>query len=79
MIADAAARAVQRAAEFKPFLVQSPVTVQVTFTDPSYADGAEHLDYVTRIDGRTVRLPGDDLVKAFERFNVLMFLAPVVL
>jgi D-aminopeptidase len=48
------------------------------FTDPSYADTIEHLDFVTRMDGRTVRFQGDDFLRAFERFNALHFLAPQV-
>jgi D-aminopeptidase len=50
----------------------------VVFTDPSYADTVEHLDYVTRVDGRTIRLEAADFLKAFERFNALHFLAGVV-
>jgi D-amino peptidase len=78
LIADAAADAVRRAAEFRPFTFAGPVTAQVTFIDPSYADALEPLDFVTRVDGRTITLRGDDYVKAFERFNALHFLAPVV-
>jgi D-amino peptidase len=78
MIEEAAAEAVGRAAEFRPFTFEGPVTVQVVFIDPSYADTVEHLDFVTRVDGRTIRFEGQDFPKAFERFNGLHFLAPVV-
>ncbi len=78
MIEEAAAEAVQHASDFKPFVFEGPVTVQVTFIDPSYADTVEHLDFVTRVDGRTIRLEGKDVLQAFERFNALHFLAPVV-
>lgn len=48
------------------------------FIDPSYADALEHLDFVERVDGMTIRLEGADFLNAFERFNALHFLAPVV-
>jgi D-aminopeptidase len=47
-------------------------------SDPSYADTIEHLDFVTRVDGRTVSLEGPDLLAAFERFSALRFLASAV-
>ena len=78
MIEESAAEAVKQASDFKPFVFDGPVTVQVVFTDPSYADALEYLDFVTRIDGRMIRMEAADLLKAFEQFNALHFLAPVV-
>jgi D-amino peptidase len=78
MIEEAAAEAVKRAADFELFVINGSVMVQVTFVDPSYADTVEHLDFVTRVDGRTIRLEGEDFLQAFERFDALHFLAPVV-
>ena len=78
MIEQEAAEAVRRASEMKPFIIKAPVTTQVVFTDPSYADTLEHLDFVTRVDGRTIRFEAADILKAFERFNALHFLAAVV-
>jgi D-amino peptidase len=78
MVEVAAAEAVRRASAFSPFTFDGPVTVQVVFIDPSYADTVEHLDFVTRLDGRTIRLDGEDFLRAFERFNALHFLAPAV-
>ena len=74
----AAAEAVRQSARWKPFTLGGPVAVEVVFTDPSYADGLEPLDFVTRVDGRTIRLEAGDFRKAFERFNALHFLAPVI-
>lgn len=74
----AAERAVRRASTFRPFTFEGPVAAQVVFTDPSYADVLEHLDFVERVDGRTIRLAAQDYLQAFERFNALHFLAPVV-
>jgi D-amino peptidase len=74
----AAARAVHQASAYKPLVFDPPVVVQVVFTDPSYADTIEHLDVVTRLDGRTVSFEGQDLAQAFERFSALHFLASAV-
>jgi D-amino peptidase len=74
----AATEAVRQASSFAPFTFEGPVTVQVVFTDPSYADTIEHLDFVTRVDGRTVSFEGPDFLAAFERFSALHFLAPAV-
>lgn len=77
-IEKAAERAVRRASQLEPFTFAGPVATQVVFTDPSYADVLEHLDFVTRVDGRTIRFEAEDYPKAFERFNALHFLANVV-
>jgi len=78
LIEEKAAEAVRHASDFKAFTFDGRVGVRVVFTDPSYADTVEHLDFVTRLDGRTVELEGKDYLQAFERFNALHFLAPVV-
>jgi D-amino peptidase len=76
----AAEQAGRRVAELKPFAFEGPVTaeVEVVFTDPSYADTLEHLDFVERVDGRAIRIAASDYLQAFERFNALHFLAPAV-
>jgi D-amino peptidase len=74
----AANAAVARASAFRPFTFDGPVIAEVVFTDPSYADPLEHLDFVSRVNGRTIRLEGADYLKAFERFSALHFLAPVI-
>jgi D-amino peptidase len=74
----AAKHAVERASAFQTFVFEEPVTAEVVFTDPSYADALEPLDFVQRVDGRTIRLQAQDYLQAFERFNALHFLAPVV-
>ena len=78
MIEETAAETVQQASSFEPFVFDGPVTVQVVFVNPSLADMLEHLDFVTRVDGVTIRMEGEDLLKAFERFNSLHFLAGIV-
>lgn len=55
MIREAAARAVQAAADTPPFVVEPPLTVEVTFTRCDYADSAAQKPYVERVDSRTCR------------------------
>lgn len=74
----AATDAVKRASDFQPLVFEAPTAAKVVFVDPSYADTVENLDFVKRIDGRTIRFGADDYLKAFERFSALHFLAPVV-
>ena len=78
MLEAASAEAVKNVARFKPFAFDGPVVTEVVFIDPSYADALEYLDFVTRVDGRTVRFEAENYLSAFERFNALHFLAPVV-
>ena len=78
MIQEAASQAVAGASRFQPFVIEGPVTARVVFTDPSYADTVEHLDFVERLDGRTISFRATNYPSAFERFSALNFLAPVV-
>jgi D-amino peptidase len=77
-IARGAAAAVGRAEDFSPFVIDSPVQVELTFVNPMYADGVEHLPFVTRTSGRQVTLEAEDYGSAFELFNALQFLAGMV-
>jgi len=62
----------------RPFTFEGLVRTEVVFIDPSYADTVEHVDFVTRVDGRTISFEGRGFLEAFERFGALHFLAPVV-
>lgn len=70
-----ATAACQRIQEFVPLILDTPVEVEVTFTDPSFADCVEHLPFVTRTDGRQVLFEADNFQAAFELFNAIQFLA----
>lgn len=77
-IARAAAVAVGRVDDFSPFVIDSPVHVEVTFADPTFADGVENLPFITRSSGREVTFEAEDYGSAFELLNALQFLAGVV-
>ena len=53
-IREAAARAVQAAADTPPYVIEPPMTVRCTFTRADHADGVASHAGVTRIDARTV-------------------------
>jgi D-amino peptidase len=78
LVEETAADAVRHASDFQAFALKGQVVVRVVFTNPSFADTLEHLDFVRRVDGRTIEVEGEDYLKAFERFSALHFLAPVV-
>jgi D-amino peptidase len=81
LIREAAERAVNALTSVrvaKPFAISPPVRTEITFTDPSYADGVANLPFVERIDGRTIAFTSDDFIKAFESFNAIQFLSGVV-
>jgi len=54
MIREAAARAVQKAGETEPYVIEPPITVTLTYTRADHADGAAAKPHVKRIDARTV-------------------------
>ncbi|MGQ9729835.1 MAG: M55 family metallopeptidase [Candidatus Zipacnadales bacterium] len=77
-ITRAAARAIKRVDELQPFVLDTPVEVELTFVDPSYADCVEHLWFVTRSSGRQIIYEAEDFQTAFELFNAIQFLAGTV-
>ncbi|MBM3502154.1 MAG: aminopeptidase, partial [Armatimonadetes bacterium] len=78
LIRAGAAAACRRADAFEPFVLDTPVEAEITFIDPSFADGVEHLPFVTRTDGRRIAFTADDFQAAFELFSALQFLAGAV-
>ena len=65
MIMEAAERALKRLGDFKPFKMEPPYTVEITFTHPVYADEVEKKPLAERVDDRTVKFTGEDLLKVF--------------
>ncbi len=71
LIREAAKRAVQRAerGEFKPFKVETPVTIKVEYLHPNYADSISRIPGVERLDSRTIIVRSDDLLEAMRRLG----------
>jgi len=53
-----AARAVQRLSEFKPFKVKEPTKIEIEFQHTGFADAAEMVPYVKRVDGLRLTFEG---------------------
>jgi len=64
MIKEAATRALKRAKEVKPFKVKSPVELKVEYTKVDFADRIASRPGVKRIDGRTIVVVADNIIKA---------------
>ncbi|MCX8170812.1 MAG: M55 family metallopeptidase [Candidatus Bathyarchaeota archaeon] len=58
LIREAAATAVKRAGEFKPFKPEKPIELKVEFHDGERAERLSHINGVIRLDGRTVSARG---------------------
>jgi len=71
MIAEAAERALDRRGEIKPLTFDPPVTVEVEFSHANYADSACRTVSVERVNSRTVRSKGKDVMEAFKPFGWL--------
>jgi D-amino peptidase len=78
MIEKTSADAVSHAADFKPLVIDGPINFKVVFMTPCHADTLEHMEIVKRIDGCTISFEAVDILRAFEWFNAMTFLSPVV-
>jgi D-amino peptidase len=74
LLAEAARRVVQERPPVEPLIVETPVTVDVTFDRPVFADLAGMLDDVERVDGRSVRFVRDDMPGAYRVMRVITVL-----
>ncbi|MGB9833535.1 MAG: M55 family metallopeptidase [bacterium] len=60
---------------FQPFLVETPVTMEITFMQTAKADVAELLPGTERLDGRTLIYRGKDILEVYRALQALLFLA----
>jgi len=59
----------------KPLITKKPVKVQVTFSTTHFADAAELLSFVKRIDGLTVKYEAQNISEAYKTFELLALVA----
>jgi D-amino peptidase len=71
MIKEAAGRAIAKKDAIKPLKFDSPIVVEVEFSHANYADYAVRAAGVERVDSRTVRSKGKDVLEAFRPFGWL--------
>ena len=75
-IREGAAAGLKRRKRIKPFAIQPPVRVEITFTNPSFADALCDFPGAQRLDGCTVVHEGaPDFLAAFGWFSSAHFLA----
>ncbi len=79
MIREGAKRAIDRKNEFKPFLVEKPIRIEVGFIQSGMADMAEIVPGSKRIDDRTISYAGEDGIEVFKAFRALITLGETVL
>ena len=54
-------RAIERLQDFKPYLIKTPVTLEITFKNYTPAEILSYLRVVTRVDAHTIRFVGKDM------------------
>lgn len=63
LIRDAVERAMARLDDFEPFVLDGPVTLELTFKSYTPAEIAAYLEGVERVDAHTIRYVGADMVE----------------
>ncbi len=63
--------ALARLKDFKPFVIQAPVTVEVGFKNYRPVELLAYLKWVTRVDSHTIRYQGDDMLDISDFMNFL--------
>jgi D-amino peptidase len=77
MLHEAAARAVREQPPVAPLRIEAPVDVTVSLANPVYADLAELIENVERVDGRTVQFTRADLPSAYRVLRLIATLSTV--
>ena len=72
LIKEKSFNAIKRIKDFKPYKVQNPVTLDVSFKHYRPSEALAFLPIVKRIDAHTIRFVGDDMVKIADFFVFLM-------
>jgi len=73
LIREAAARAVRKAA--KPFVVASPIVLNVEFHQTVHAEMAELVPGSRRLDGRSVEFTGVDMLQVYRAWRAMVDLS----
>ena len=69
LIREGARTAIERLAEARPYVVASPITLELDFLQTQNADFAELIPGFERVGGRTVRYVHDDFRTIFRAYN----------
>ena len=74
---EAAARAVRERPDVQPLKVRTPVEVEVGLARPVFADFAELIESLERVDGRTVRFTRPDMPTVYRIVRLIAELSRV--
>jgi len=75
LIKEGASKALKNMKRFKPFKINAPIKVNVTFINTGMTEMAELLPGAKRVNGRTVSFASDDYLKAFKALRAMITLA----
>jgi D-amino peptidase len=74
-IREAALRAVRQAGSYSPYVLESPVVLQLRFPRTPMADACELIPAVHRMDDLTIRYQANSMVEAYKLLQALIRLA----
>lgn len=77
MLREAAARALHEREAMEPMRVAAPVTIEITLAQSAYADRAQLIEGIERMDGRTIRATRADVPAAYRLLRLVMLLCSV--
>jgi len=69
MITEAAERSLVKIHAVKPLVFNTPIVVEVEYSHANYADYASRAAGIERVESRTVRSRGKDILEAFKPFG----------
>jgi len=75
LIREGAVKALKRLDEFKPFRIEPPISLDVTFIHTGMTEMAELVPGTKRVDGRTVSFSSNDYLQAFKALRAMITLA----
>lgn len=75
LIRESAAKALKDIGKFTPFVVQTPVKVEIEFLNAGMADAAETAPGVERVDGRRTLFAAQDFLTAYRALETMLALA----
>jgi len=75
LIKEGALNALKNLKRFKPFKINPPIKLEVTFINTGMTEMAELVPGTKRLDGKTVTFVSDDYVEAFKALRVMIALA----
>jgi D-amino peptidase len=61
--------------DVKPLITKKPVKVRITFSTTHFADAAELLSFVKRIDGLNIEYKAKNVIEAYKTFELLALAA----